>query len=51
MRPWLLRPPLFLSGSVRLFSGSVSVMSSKAEIEYCRWLLIVGFCLRIAMGL
>jgi len=30
MRPWLLRPPVFLMGAVRLFSGLVLVISEKS---------------------
>src|ERR1700730_2878198 len=36
MRPWLLRPALFLSGSRRLFSGSFAVISSKPGVAMKR---------------
>src|SRR5919202_2277222 len=36
MRPWLFRPALFLSGSSRLFSGSVAVISSKLGVDMKR---------------
>ena len=46
MRPLLLRPPLFFSGSVRLFSGSVFVISSKVETDMKRRPGEVGLYLR-----
>src|ERR1700694_5466672 len=36
IRPWLLRPALFLSGSSRLFSGSSVVISSKLAVAMNR---------------
>src|SRR5690606_35177932 len=50
MRPLLLRPPLFLSGARRLFSGSAFVMSSKAATERWRCPGVTGLSLRIAMS-
>ena len=46
MRPYLLRPPLFFSGSSRLFSGSVFVISSKVETDMNRRPGEVGLYLR-----
>jgi hypothetical protein len=42
MRPFTFRPPLFFSGSVRLFSGSVFVISSKDETDMNRLPGLVG---------
>jgi hypothetical protein len=36
MRPFEFRPPLFFSGPVKLFSGSVFVISSKAGTDMKR---------------
>src|SRR5919109_14361 len=49
MRPLLLRPPLRAAGSRRLFSGSVFVISWKAETERKRRPGEVGLYLRRAM--
>src|SRR6266516_6051964 len=51
MRPFTFRPPLFLSGSVRLFSGSVFVISSNDETDMKRRPGLVGLYLRIAIRL
>jgi hypothetical protein len=37
-----LRPPVFLSGASRLFSGSVYVTSSKVETDMKRRPALVG---------
>ncbi len=42
MRPVLFRPPFFVSGSVRLFSGRVFVTSSKLETDMKRRPGLVG---------
>ena len=44
MKPWLFRPPVFLSGSVRLFSGFLflSVSSEKSLTEALRRPGLVG---------
>ena len=42
MRPFALRPPVFLSGSVRLFSGRVFVTSSNDETVMKRRPGLVG---------
>src|SRR5215510_15273131 len=49
MRPFTFRPPLFFSGSVRFFSGSVSVISSKDETDMNRLPGEVGLYRRMAM--
>jgi hypothetical protein len=36
IRPLLFRPPVFFSGSVRLFSGRAFVTSSKLETDMKR---------------
>ena len=46
MRPWLLRPPFFVTGSVRLFSGSDFVTSSNVETVMKRRPGLVGLNLR-----
>src|SRR5436190_7689536 len=48
MRPFTFRPPLFFSGSVRLFSGSVFVISSNDETDMKRRPGEVGLYLRMA---
>src|SRR5438309_11799438 len=48
MRPFAFRPPLFLSAPVRLFSGSVFVISSKEETDMKRRPGDVGLYLRMA---
>src|SRR4051795_2972248 len=50
LRPFELRPPLFLSPSTRLFSGSVFVTSAKSGYVEKRRPGLVGFGLRIGMG-
>ena len=42
MRPWTFRPAFFVSGSVRLFSGSDFVTSSKVETDMNRRPGLVG---------
>ena len=44
MNPWLFRPPVFLSGSVRLFSGFLflSVSSEKSLTDALRRPGLVG---------
>ena len=44
MKPWLFRPPVFLSGSVRLFSGFLflSVSSAKSLTDEFRRPGLVG---------
>ena len=44
MNPWLFRPPVFLSGSVRLFSGFLflSVSSEKSLTDEFRRPALVG---------
>src|SRR5712691_1805969 len=49
MRPYLLRPPERFSGSTRLFSGSLFVISSKAETDMKRRPGDVGLYLRRAI--
>src|SRR5206468_11131178 len=48
MRPFAFRPPDFFSGSVRLFSGSVFVISSNDETDMKRRPGLVGLYLRMA---
>src|SRR5512133_2460971 len=48
MRPFEFRPPLFLRAPVRLFSGSVFVISSKAGTDMKRRPGEVGLYLRMA---
>src|SRR4051794_1985431 len=50
MRPFTLRPPLFFSGSTRLFSGSVFVISSKVETDMKRRPGLVGLYLRTGIS-
>ncbi len=42
MRPLLFRPPFFVSGSVRLFSGFDFVISSNVETDMKRRPGLVG---------
>ncbi len=42
MRPLLLRPPFFVTGSSRLFSGVVFVISSNVETDMKRRPGLVG---------
>src|SRR5204862_5085607 len=48
MRPFTFRPPLFLSAPVRLFSGSLFVISSNEETDMKRRPGEVGLYRRIA---
>src|SRR3712207_8495062 len=50
LRPRALRPPDFLRPSVRLFSGSVFVISEKSGYETKRRPGLVGLGLRIGMA-
>src|SRR4051795_468553 len=50
MRPYELRPPLLLSGSTRLFSGSLFVISSKVETDMKRRPGLVGLYLRTGIS-
>src|SRR3954471_14014978 len=50
MRPFTLRPPLFFSGSTRLFSGSVFVISSKVETDMKRRPGLGGLYLRTGIS-
>jgi hypothetical protein len=50
IRPWLLRPPCFFSGSVRLFSGLVFVTSSNVETLMKRRPGLVGLYFFSAMA-
>src|SRR5512134_165819 len=49
MCPWLSRPPDFLIGSSRDFSGVVRVISEKSEIERNRVPLVTGLNCRMPM--
>jgi hypothetical protein len=50
IRPWLLRPPFFFNGSVRLFSGVDFVTSSKLETVMKRRPGLVGLYFFNAMA-
>ena len=50
IRPLLLRPPFFFSGSVRLRSGVVFVTSSKVETDMKRRPGLVGLYFFSAMA-
>ena len=49
MRPLLLRPPFFVTGSSRLFSGFVFVISSNVETDMKRRPGEVGLYRRIGI--
>src|SRR5207248_11418041 len=49
MRPFTFRPPLFFSGSVRLFSGFVFVISSNVETDMKRRPGLVGLYRRMGI--
>jgi hypothetical protein len=49
MRPLLLRPPFFVTGASRLFSGVVFVISSNVETDMKRRPGLVGLYLRIGI--
>src|SRR3954470_1597608 len=51
MRPLLFRPPVFLTGSSRLFSGSFFVTSSNVETDMKRRPGLVGLNFLTGMGL
>src|SRR3954454_11274917 len=50
LRPLVLRPPLFVSPSTRLFSGSERVISAKSGYVEKRRPGLVGLGLRIGMA-
>jgi hypothetical protein len=50
IRPLLFRPPVFFSGSVRLFSGFVFVTSSNEETDMKRRPGLVGLYFFSAMA-